>query len=93
MIVVPPTFGVRCALCWDGFRVGDVYRSIWPKVADGAIGLGISVHPGCAAQLDLGDLTRIFTALHRRLAVPIAVLNGRRVEIGMLGAGAPNREF
>jgi hypothetical protein len=82
-MIVPPTFGPRCALCWEAFRVGDGYRSIWPKGAAG-VALGISVHPNCAAQLEPGDLTRIFAGLRRRLALPIAVLNGRRTEIGRM---------
>jgi hypothetical protein len=39
------------------------------------------VHQGCFAQLDEGDLTRIFRALYRQLALPIVVLSGRRVEL------------
>jgi hypothetical protein len=76
-LVVPPTFGPRCALCWEAFRVGEVYRSIWPKEATG-VALGISVHPGCAAQLAPGDLTRIFDELRRRLVLPLNAVNGSR---------------
>lgn len=82
---MPPTFGPRCGLCWEAFRVGDAYKSIWPKQRTRRVSLGISVHPGCFAQLDRGDLGRIFAALERRLALPIAVLNGRRIELGRLG--------
>ena len=80
-LVVAPTFGPRCALCWERFHFGEAYRSIWPKVPGGAVTLGISVHPSCAAELDSGDLHKIFEALRKRLAAPIAVLNGRRVEL------------
>ena len=78
-MITAPTFGPCCALCWERFKVGDTYRSIWPKRPASAVDLGISVHPACGAQLDDGDLTRIFSALERKLEVPIAVLNGRRV--------------
>ena len=79
-LLVPPTFGRRCALCWEAFRLGDVYKSVWPRGAyRGGVELGISVHPACFAQLAPGDLGRIFGALRRRLALPIAVLNGRRI--------------
>ena len=116
-LITAPTFGPRCALCWERFKVGDTYRSIWPKRPAGggrrpplsllpeaapsvvrrpppAVDLGISVHPACGAQLDDGDLTRIFAAIERQLALPIAVLNGRRVEVwgsgvGLCGAAAP----
>jgi hypothetical protein len=99
-LIVPLTFGARCALCWEAFRIGDVYKSIWPKTTAGGwrsaagdtprpptagtrppVRLGISVHLGCFGQLDPGDLTRIFGALEKRLAIPIAVLNGRRWDL------------
>lgn len=90
-LITAPTFGPRCALCWERFKVGDTYRSIWPQRPAGggrrpppAVDLGISVHPACGAQLDDGDLTRIFAAIERQLALPIAVLNGRRVEVAAL---------
>ena len=83
-LVIPPAFGARCALCWEVFRLGDSFKSVWPKGERGESALGglfgISVHAGCFAQLEEGDLTRIFAALRRRLTLPIAVLRGRRVE-------------
>ena len=30
-LVVPPAFGARCALCWEAFRIGDRFTSVWPK--------------------------------------------------------------
>jgi hypothetical protein len=84
--IVPPTLGGRCALCQAPFRIGDPYKSVWPRGEPRqVVKLGISVHLGCFAQLAPGDLTRIFAALRRRLALPIAVLNGRRVEVGSWG--------
>ena len=78
---MPPAFGARCALCWEAFQLGDAFKSVWPKGDRWARPLfGISVHQGCFEQLHDGDLTRIFAALRRRLALPIAVLQGRRVE-------------
>jgi hypothetical protein len=78
-MVVTGVFGERCALCWEAFRIGDAYTSIWRKGGRpvGERGLSINVHPRCLGQLDPGDLTRIFAALERRLAHPLAVLNGR----------------
>lgn len=76
--IIPPTYRGRCCLCWEVFELGDHYKSVWPKRGRG-ITLGLSMHPGCFTQLAPGDLTRIFAALERRLRLPIAVLNGRRV--------------
>jgi hypothetical protein len=78
LILPPATLASgRCALCWEAFRIGDIYTTIWPKAAPrGAVDVAITVHPGCRAQLDEGDLGRIFEALARGLAVPLAVLSG-----------------
>ena len=83
-LVMPPTTHVsgRCALCLERFRVGEGYTTIWPK--DG-LPLAIQVHAGCRAELDPGDLVRIFDALARGLAVPIGVLFGRQLELGRMG--------
>jgi hypothetical protein len=78
-LITTPTFGPVCALCFGAFKIGDTYRSIWRKDGGMGVKLGISVHPGCAAQLDPGDLGRIFGALEGGLAMPIGVIKGRRV--------------
>ena len=76
LILPPTTFASgRCSLCWESFRIGDTYRTIWPKRGK----LAIQVHPACYVQLDRGDLRRIFAALECELALPIRVLFGRRV--------------
>ena len=74
-LVMPPTTHAagRCALCLGAFRVGDTYMTIWPKAK---AAFAIQVHPGCRAQLDEGDLTKIFDALARGLAGPVRVLFG-----------------
>ncbi len=78
--IVPPTYRGRCCLCWEVFKLGDRYKSVWPK-RGGGIKLGLSMHLGCFAQLAPGDLTSIFAALEQRLWLPLAVLNGRRVAL------------
>jgi hypothetical protein len=43
--------------------------------------LSLVVHPACFEQLGPGDVTRLFGALRERLRLPIAVLNGARVDL------------
>jgi hypothetical protein len=107
----------RCSLCWESFRLGDVYTTVWPKHAlsevngtsdpsasrstssgrgselalsspkgqarrtSGEVELSLVVHPACFEQLGPGDVTRLFGALRERLRLPIAVLNGARVDL------------
>ena len=80
-LVIPPAFSARCALCWQPFKLGDGFKSIWqrpsgpPQPAAGRrMMLGISVHQSCFGELDPEDLTRIFGALERGLALPLACL-------------------
>lgn len=85
-LVVPPAThaGGRCALCLDAFRMGDTYTTIWRKDRPRAssrpsfAGFALLLHPGCRAELAEGDLGRLFAALERGLALPLAVLFGRR---------------
>ena len=96
-LVVAPTWGRICGLCWLRFRDGDAYKSVWRGGSrPGERVLGFNVHQACFAQLDPGDLTRLFYALERRLALPIAVLNGQRVDLDqarrLLRDGPPEPE-
>jgi hypothetical protein len=83
-LVIPGSTHVsgRCALCWESFKLGDEYTTVWPKTTsvDG-LKLSLVVHRACFKQLDQGDLTRIIAALEQRLALPIAVLSGNRVDL------------
>lgn len=83
-LIVPPVTlaSGRCALCWESFRVGDQYATLWPK-AGGTFAL--NVHQGCRAQLDAGDVTLLFAAMESRLKVAIAALKqGRTPPNGVL---------
>jgi hypothetical protein len=108
-LIVPPAMSARCSLCWESFRLGDVYTTVWPKHAlsevngtsdpsasselalsspkgqarrtSGEVELSLVVHPACFEQLGPGDVTRLFGALRERLRLPIAVLNGARVDL------------
>ena len=64
------------------FREGDAYKAVWRGGARaGERVLGFNVHQACFGQLAEGDLTRIFYCLEQKLALPIAVLNGRRIDL------------
>ena len=78
-LVLPPSTlcAGRCALCWASFQVGEAYTTVWPR---SGVRLALTLHPVCRAQLVPGDLGRLFRALERRTALPLAVLGlrGRR---------------
>jgi hypothetical protein len=81
--VIAPTFGAICGLCQLRFREGDQVKTVWRRGrAVGERTLGFNAHLGCFRQLLPGDLTTIFLALERRLTLPLAVLNGQRVDLG-----------
>jgi hypothetical protein len=61
----------RCALCWEAFRLGDSFSTVWPKRGPR---LALTLHPACRAQLDPGDLGKLFDSLARGLALPLARL-------------------
>jgi hypothetical protein len=74
-VLPKPMFSAACALCEEPFRVGDQYVSLWQRKPAGTrLLLGITLHRACYGQLDLGDLTRIFAALERGLALPLQAL-------------------
>lgn len=75
-LVLPPSTlcAGRCALCWESFRVGEAYTTVWPRAG---VRLALTLHPACRAQLVPGDLGRLFRALEQRAALPLAVLGLR----------------
>jgi hypothetical protein len=75
-LVLPPSTlcAGRCALCWESFRVGQAYTTVWPR---SGVRLALTLHPACRAQLVPGDLGRLFRALEQRTALPLAVLGLR----------------
>jgi hypothetical protein len=81
--VIAPAFGAVCGLCQSRFREGDAVKTVWRRGrVVGKRTLGFNAHLGCFGQLLPGDLTRLFGCLERRLTLPLAVLNGQRVDLG-----------
>jgi hypothetical protein len=72
----------RCALCWEAFRIGDAFTTVWPR--RGAR-LALTMHAGCRAQLDPGDLGKLFDGLERGLALPLAVLELSSTQRSVVG--------
>jgi hypothetical protein len=82
-MVIAPAFGAICGLCHLRFLEGDQVKTVWRRGAVvGERTLGFNAHLGCFGQLLPGDLTTIFRALERRLTLPLAVLNGCRIDLG-----------